>query len=208
VFPPVPEPTETGAEPETGPAGVVESRAGPAVTGADWIVSTDPEAALPPPSCTEPIESVAELLPVPPIVSGAIRATCPNGRVAAIAAATTAAPDWTVRREFRASLPPPSCTAPIESVALLPLPAIPAVSPAWSVEPATRASRDGLVRVAPTCTVPIERLAEFPPPACTEPTEFDALFEPPPPTVVGAWTCTALPATCADTDGLVVAGLA
>jgi len=188
VLPPDPEPTDVGTETDAGPTGVVALSAGPAVIGPDWTVNAEPEAVLPPPICAEPIESVVELVPLLPTVTGAVAVALPNGSEAAMSAAIIAAPASTASNDRVVSLPPPSCTAPIESVALFPLPAIPAVRPTPIVEPATVAPAAGLVCVAPACTAPTEPLAEFPPPTCTAPMEFDALFPPLPPTLVGALT--------------------
>jgi hypothetical protein len=56
-------------------------------------------------------------------------------------------------------------------------------------------------------TLPIERLAEFPPPTCTDPTEFRALFPPVPVTPAGAVTRTVVRPTFTDAAGAVATGL-
>ena len=73
---------------------------------------------LPPPICTEPVESVAELDP-PATASGVVADAFPNGSEAAMSAAIIAAPAWTASNDRVASLPP-SCTVPVEFDALFP----------------------------------------------------------------------------------------
>jgi len=91
----------------------------------------------------------------------------------------------------------------------LPLPEVPSIASAASptAPPARDAPTAGAVCVAPTCTLPVEPPAELPPPTWTLPIEFDALFDPLPPTVVGLLTDAVLPAAVADTDGCELTGL-
>ena len=108
VLPPDPEPTDVGTETDAGPIGVVAVTAGPAVTGPDWTVSAESEAVLPPPICTEPIESVVELFPLLPTVTGVLTVALPNGSEAVTSAAIVAAPASTASSDLVALFPPPS----------------------------------------------------------------------------------------------------
>jgi len=113
-----------------------------------------------------------------------------------------------VRIDPSAELPPPSWIEPMESEALLPLPAIASVPSACNVvlPPVRDTSAVGFACVPATWTVPVEPLAEFPPPACTEPIEFVAEFGPLPLTPAGALTEARFPATVAEADGAVATG--
>ena len=100
-------------------------------------------------------------------------------------------------------LPPPICTAPLESDAvLLPLP--PTVTGALALaEPSPApADPDGDELIGLDCTLPVEPLDVLPPPACTAPTEFVAVLLPVPVIEVGAETAALVPDWLVPADGV------
>ena len=100
-------------------------------------------------------------------------------------------------------LPPPICTAPLESDAvLLPLP--PTVTGALALaEPSPApADADGDELTGLDCTLPVEPLAVLPPPACTDPTELVAVLLPVPLIEVGAETDALVPDWLVPADGV------
>jgi hypothetical protein len=123
---------------------------------------------LPPPICTTPTEPVA-VLPPPqqPTFAGTVAEASPASRVAA----AVTEPACATAAELSDVLPPPSCRVASESSALFPLPAVATAKAAATAAPAIEAPISGLALVWPTCTAPIERLAELPPPTCAVPIE-------------------------------------
>jgi hypothetical protein len=205
-LPPLPV-TPVGAAASSDASVVVALSVGSVEIGPDWAVTADPEALLPPPSCTLPIELDAVLPPVPPIEAGRLAAASPAGVSADAFADAASWPIWPPSNAPSAALPPPSWTAPAESVELFPPPAIASDAPPLAFVPATEAAAVGDAFVPLTCTAPAESEALLPPPTWTAPTELDELFEPPLPTPTGAPTEAEFPAMVADADGAELTGL-
>jgi len=91
---------------------------------------------------------------------------------------TCAPDDWTAPVEPVAVLPPPTCAAPIELEALLPLELGPVGVLTVAAGPAPVAEAAGAALGEDDWTAPVEPEASFAPPAWTAPVELEALFEP------------------------------
>jgi hypothetical protein len=105
---------------------------------------------------------------------------------------------WTVPMELPAELPPPACTVPTDLPVLFPPEPRLVVWLAEALVPVGRFPTPAFAEtvVSLAWTVPAEWSAEFPPPACTVPTEFCAVLAALP-TVADADAPAVVPATVA-----------
>src|SRR5207253_6978122 len=98
-------------------------------------------------------------------------------------------PVCTVPVEPDAELPPPICTVPIEPEASLPPPPVPPTVTGTLVEPSPTGPCEsctlGLVEIGADWAVKAEFDAVLPPPTCAVPTELPAWFPPLLPTATG-----------------------
>jgi hypothetical protein len=162
--PPDPEPPELVELAEA-------STAGPVCT-----VPVDPLLPFPPPSWSVPVEPPAALPPLPPIAIGVEAVVLPEVRLGLLLGPL----DWTVAAEPEASLPPPTCAVPVELLAELPDPAMPAEAPTVASRPAGVTFADGAVSIPLACAVPVELEASLPPPTWATPVELEAVLSPRP----------------------------
>src|SRR5689334_8787002 len=105
-----------------------------------------------------PVESLVEFVPPLPTLTGADAVPPPNGSEAIASFAIVAAPTSAASNERVELFPPPSCAAPVESVAELPPAPNPAVWPTPTEDPAALPPADGLVCSPPNCSAPVDPL--------------------------------------------------
>jgi hypothetical protein len=164
----------------TGPPTVVPPEPAVGVTCApdDWMAPVELVAVLPPPTCPTPDEPDAVL----PLVLGPVGELTPADWFAAVPEAVGAAlgdDDWATPVESVDVLPPPTCAAPVEFDAVLPLVLGPVGELTLAVWFAAVAEAVGAALGDDDCTAPVELEASLPPPACTAPVELEAVLEPP-----------------------------
>jgi hypothetical protein len=92
-------------------------------------VPVDPFDLLPPPPTWKlPVELEASFPPLPPTATGSVTVVVvvPSGIEPKAVGVACGPADWMLPAESEALLPPPTCTLPLELLAELPLPGMPA----------------------------------------------------------------------------------
>jgi hypothetical protein len=153
-----PEPAVVGAD--AGGAAVALESVRVVSVGVVPVVPVELVVPEPPPICTVPFEPDAVLPPPVPVPIGPPAVVPP-----APAVGVTCRPDdWTAPLDAVAVLPPPTCAAPVESVALLPLVLGPGGEATVTVWPAPVAEAAGDALGDDDWTAPLDPDAVLPPP--------------------------------------------